>query len=188
MLTHHVARARSSAAIPTSSMADIAFLLLIFFLVTTTINVDTGIGMVLPPPLDQPPPQVHDRNLLSVLVSSDGRLLVEGQPMMLDELRAEVRRHVMNCDRGYDFGCVAEYAASPAQAVVSIGTSTSTSYRSYIGVLDEIWMAYFELWDDAARRLGFMDYAQYLGQLGDNEPNVIRGAIKAQISITEPED
>ena len=63
---------REGAEINGSSMADIAFLLLIFFLVTTTINVDTGIGMVLPPPLDpeQEPPPIRERNLMTILVNS----------------------------------------------------------------------------------------------------------------------
>ena len=63
-----------AAVIPTASMADIAFLLLIFFLVTTTIDVDTGIGMTLPPKTDAPPPPVNDRNLLAVLVNDQGVL------------------------------------------------------------------------------------------------------------------
>ena len=63
---------RSEAEIPTASMADIAFLLLIFFLVTTTIDVDTGIGMVLPPKLedDVEPPPVKERNMLKILVEA----------------------------------------------------------------------------------------------------------------------
>ncbi|WP_251981176.1 ExbD/TolR family protein, partial [Salinibacter ruber] len=70
---------REEASIPTAGMADIAFLLLIFFLVTTTINVDTGIGMTLPPKLkpEQEPPPVKERNLMNVLVNASGDVLVD---------------------------------------------------------------------------------------------------------------
>ena len=67
---------------PTSSMADIAFLLLIFFLVTTTIDVDTGIGMTLPPKLEEEvdPPPVKERNMLKILVNAPGQVLLEDKP------------------------------------------------------------------------------------------------------------
>ena len=73
---------REEAEIPTSSMADIAFLLLIFFLVTTTIDVDTGIGMTLPPELDEtvPPPPIKERNVLKILVNEAGQVLLEDRP------------------------------------------------------------------------------------------------------------
>ena len=80
---------REGAEINGSSMADIAFLLLIFFLVTTTINVDTGIGMVLPPPLDpeQEPPPIRERNLMKILVNSQGLVLMDEEPVPITEVR-----------------------------------------------------------------------------------------------------
>ncbi len=178
-------RPRRVAEIPTSSMADIAFLLLIFFLVTTTIDVDTGIGMVLPPALDTPPPELHDRNMLSVLVNAEGQLLVEQQPLAVDALRATVQQHVMNCSAGY--ACLPQYAVRPDKAVVSLKTDRATPYDAYIGVLDEVWMGYRVVWDAEARRRGFPDYAAYRMALPVGEADAIRTAFKPQISIAEPD-
>ncbi|PSQ68374.1 MAG: biopolymer transporter ExbD, partial [Bacteroidetes bacterium QH_1_61_8] len=108
---------REDAEVPTAGLADIAFLLLIFFLVTTTINVDTGIGMTLPPMLeDQEPPPVKDRNLFKVLVDSQGNLLVEEEEARIGQLRERVKRHVTN------YGDNPDLAVSPSKAVISIKT------------------------------------------------------------------
>ncbi|RMF54306.1 MAG: biopolymer transporter ExbD, partial [Bacteroidetes bacterium] len=163
------------------SMADIAFLLLIFFLVTTTIDVDTGIGMVLPPKLeDVEPPPVKERNMLKILVNEQGMVLLEDKPATVDIIREEVKKHVLN--NGQD----PNYSESPSKAVVSIKTARGTPYNAYIKVLDEVWMAYFEIWDAEARRRGYPDYEAYLEAIG-NGPNEIRDTYKAQISIAEPD-
>lgn len=176
---------REGGEIPTASMADIAFLLLIFFLVTTTINVDTGIGMTLPPKLEeeQEPPPVKERNMLKILVNAQGQVLVEEQPSPVARIRGEVKKHVLN--EGQD----PNYAESMSKAVVSLKTDRQTPYDVYIDVLDEIWMAYFELWDAEARSLGYANYDAYRNYLDENdiEVNEIREKIKAQISIAEPE-
>lgn len=175
-------------AVPTSSMADIAFLLLIFFLVTTTIDVDTGIAMVLPPEVDHQPPPVKERNMLTVSVRGDGLLLVEDALTPLEQLGATVERHVLNCASTYGYGCLNAYAASPAQAIVSIKTARGTSYRAYIDVLDEVWAAYHRMWDAEARALGYSDYAAYVTHLQESEsPNHIRQRIRAGISLAEPD-
>lgn len=176
---------REGGEIPTASMADIAFLLLIFFLVTTTINVDTGIGMTLPPKLEeeQEPPPVRERNMLKILVNAQGQVLLEDQPSSVARIRGEVKKHVLN--EGED----PNYAESMSKAVVSLKTDRQTPYDVYIDVLDEIWMAYFEMWDAEARQMGFANYDAYRNYLDENsiEENEIREKIKAQISIAEPE-
>jgi biopolymer transport protein ExbD len=83
------------------SMADIAFLLLIFFLVTTTMDTDAGILRQLPPPIpeDAPkPPKVKDRDVYVVLVNRNDQLLVEGQLMQIDELREGTKIFLTNPD------------------------------------------------------------------------------------------
>ena len=65
--------------IPTSSMADIAFLLLIFFLVTTTIDTDKGLGIVLPPPGDMEI-EIRKENILNCLINSQGKVLLDDEP------------------------------------------------------------------------------------------------------------
>lgn len=175
-------RKREAAEIPTSSMADIAFLLLIFFLVTTTIDVDTGIGMTLPPPLEEEePPPVRERNMLAILVNERGQVLIEDQPSAINRIREEVKRHVTN------FGENPNYSESPDKAIVSIKTDRQTPYNVYINTLDEVWMGYHEIWDAEARRMGYPNYRAYRDQLGSGEENEIRNRFKAGISIAEPD-
>ncbi|PSQ78527.1 MAG: biopolymer transporter ExbD [Bacteroidetes bacterium QH_7_62_13] len=185
---------REDAEVPTAGLADIAFLLLIFFLVTTTINVDTGIGMTLPPMLeDQEPPPVKDRNLLKVLVNSQGNLLVEEEEARIGQLRERVKRHVTN------YGDNPDLAVSPSKAVISIKTDAKTPYDTYIEVLDEVWMAYREIWDQIARTgqtpqgdavdldQTYSSYQEYYNTLEPGDDNKIRDAFGAQISIAEPD-
>ena len=176
-------KVRSEAEIPTSSMADIAFLLLIFFLVTTTIDVDTGIGMTLPPELDPEvePPPVKERNILKVLINAQGQVLLEDEPSAINQVRAEVVRHVQNN------GADEAYAESADKAVVSIKTDRQTPYDMYIQALDEVWMAYFEMWDSEARKLGAASYQEYRESLAPGADNVVRDRIPAQISLAEPD-
>lgn len=175
-------RKNREAEIPTASMADIAFLLLIFFLVTTTIDVDTGIGMTLPPKLDEnvEPPPVRERNMLKILVNAQGQVLLEDKPSSMNRVREEVKKHVTN------YGQDPNYAEDPDHAVVSLKTDRQTPYSTYIEVLDEIWMAYREIWDAEARQLGYPSYDVYRSQIGDDE-NVIREKIKANLSLAEPD-
>ncbi|MEM1125505.1 MAG: biopolymer transporter ExbD [Bacteroidota bacterium] len=170
--------------IPTASMADIAFLLLIFFLVTTTIDVDTGIGMVLPPKLEEEidPPPVKERNMLKILVNTEGLVLLEDQPSRIDAIRDEVKKHVTN--NGQD----PAYAEAPDKAIVSIKTDRGTPYDVYIQTLDEVWMGYFEIWDSEARRLGYENYDAYKTAISESgADNEIRERIKANISLAEPD-
>lgn len=186
---------REEASIPTAGMADIAFLLLIFFLVTTTINVDTGIGMTLPPKLkpNQQPPPVKDRNLMNVLVNREGRVQVEGERSSVGQIRQRVQEHVTN------FGEDPNLSVSADDAVISIKTHAETPYNKYIEVLDEVWMAYRELWDNIAQtrqvpgggevdlEQTYSSYLEYRNTLGPNEDDKIKDAFGAQISIAEPE-
>jgi len=187
---------RDDVEIPTSSMADIAFLLLIFFLVTTTINVDTGIGMTLPPKLDQQqePPPVKDRNMFRVLVNSEGDVLIEGERANLSNIRDRVKEHVTN------FGQNPDLSDKPSDAVISIKTDAQTPYRIYIETLDEVWMAYREIWDQIARtgtdigpnrerviQGSFKNYQEYRSTLEPGDENQIRTAFPANISIAEPD-
>lgn len=167
------------ADIPMAGMADVAFLLLVFFLVVTTIDVDTGIGMVLPPPLqeDQEPPPIKDRNMLKVLVNAQGELLVEEEPTPLNQLRAEVKRHVTN--NGED----PDYAVSPQDAIVSIKTQEQTPYTNYVEVLDEVKMGYREVRNGVARS----KFGQPFDQLNDQQKQQIKKQIPLKISIAEPD-
>ncbi len=164
-------------------MADIAFLLLIFFLVTTTINVDSGIYMQLPPKLDEnvEPPEIQQRNLLNVLVNNSGDVLVDGQFMAINNIRDEVVRHVTNEGR------LPNYADSPNEAIVSFKTERELPYEQYINVLDEIRGAYDEVRNDFSRQEHGVDYATYRAQLGEDDEDDVKTKYPIKISLAEPD-
>ncbi|MDH5474672.1 MAG: biopolymer transporter ExbD [Cyclobacteriaceae bacterium] len=137
---------RANPEINSSSMADIAFLLLIFFLVTTTIANDRGILMQLPPKPDDIEDveiKLKEHNLFKVYVNSADRLLVEGEPLQdIKEIRDMVKEHVLNNGRNE------KMSDSPKDAVVSFKTDRGTSYEMYIGVLNELQGAYYEMYGE----------------------------------------
>ena len=177
---------RGAAEVNAGSMADIAFLLLIFFLVTTTIATDKGLAIQLPPKPDpnEPPPEVkfNERNLFKILLNSQDRMLVEGEPMEdMSQLQDMVKVFVMNNGRD------PESSESPQDAVVSFKTDRGTSYEKYIEVYDEVKGAYYEIYGE---ELGIT--AAQARESGDLEPSVkdrydeLRKEIPMQISIAEP--
>ncbi len=130
------------------SMADIAFLLLIFFLVTTTIAEDKGIRILLPPWSDEKPDvtQLNKRNVFSVLVNAQNQLLVRGEPTDIRELRERAKEFIINPQHREDL------AESPDGAIISLKNDRGTSYETYIEVYNELKGAYNELWEDLAQR------------------------------------
>lgn len=141
---------RGGAEVNSGSMADIAFLLLIFFLVTTTIASDKGILITLPPKPDpnEPPPDINknQRNIFKILANSSDRLLVEDEPFgSIDDvplLRDQVKEFVTN------FGRNPELSDNPIEAVVSFKADRGTSYELYLAVLDELQAAYNEMYGE----------------------------------------
>lgn len=131
---------RGQPEVNASSMADIAFLLLVFFLVATAIVKDQGERLILPKWADKTEDvELDERNVFKVLVNSKDMLLVEDSPMNLKDLRAECRLFLSNKGR------LAKYSVSPAKAVVSYKADRGTSYETYLIVLDELKAAYHEL-------------------------------------------
>lgn len=172
-------RERESAEINGSSMADIAFLLLIFFLVTTTINVDTGIGMVLPPPLDptEEPPPVRERNLMKILVNETGLIMMDEEPTPITEVQNKLIEFIKNPEASE------ELAISPQAAIVSLKTVRQTPYRIYIDMLDEVIGAYAFLRNEAANQNFSRDYSQ----LNKDQKDVVDKIYPKKISIAEPD-
>ncbi len=200
---------RPSQEVNAGSMADIAFLLLIFFLVTTTIASDKGILNVLPPKVDPnvPPPDIqkNERNIYTILVNANDDLLVEGEYRdNADGLDKDVKAFVLN------FGAPDEEAIAlynslpaslqaeaernpessdhPAEAVVSIKTNRGTSYEKYLEVLDLVKKAYFDIY--ATRANLSTDEYRALGGKNDAEQALIdkgKEGIAMQISIAEPD-
>ncbi len=177
-------RSREAAEVPQAGMADIAFLLLIFFLVVTTIDVDTGIGMQLPPPADpeQEPPPIRQRNLMNILVNARGQILVNEEQAALHEVQQLVVDFVDNANRAQD----PDLAEDPRSAIVSIKTDRSTAYEIYIDMLDEVIGAYRQLRNEASQREFGITYRQYSGRV-PREDNVIREMYPQNISLAEPD-
>ncbi len=175
-------RKREDAEINGSSLADIAFLLLIFFLVTTTINVDTGIGLVLPPPPDptQEPPPIRQRNLLNILVNAQGQVLLDGQPASVNQVKDKVKEFIDNPNNN------PELSESPQKAIISIKTQRQTPYRIYIDMLDEVKSAYRELRDQLSQQRYGVPYNVL--EEDSEQQGFVKDAYPQKISIAEPDD
>lgn len=141
---------REEPQINSSSMADIAFLLLIFFLVTTTIANDRGLSLQLPPDpddIEQMDIKIPERNLFKIQINSADKMLVEGDPFEknMDELRSMIKEFVLNNGRD------PESSDSPKDAIVSLKTDRGTTQEKFIEVLDAIQGAYYDMY---AERVG----------------------------------
>ncbi len=169
---------RMSNEVNAGSMADIAFLLLIFFLVTTTIVEDKGVLVKLPPWSDEPPDiqQLKTRNVYSVLVNAQNQLLVRGEPADLETLRENAKEFIMNPSKRADM------AEKPTKAIVSMKNDRGTKYETYLEVYNEIKGAYNELRNEAANKKFGRDY-EFCSREQRKE---IRNEIPLVISEAEP--
>lgn len=172
MLKKRSNRGRVANEINASSMADIAFLLLIFFLVTTQIVEDKGILVKLPPWSDEPPETLEliSRNVFSVLVNAENNLLVRGEPTRVEDLRARAKEFIMNPTNREDL------SQSPTKAIISLKNDRGTNYKTYIDVYNELKGAYDELWDEECRKRYGVAYSEEL-------PIEYRREIKAKIPM-----
>ena len=193
------AKKRGSTEINASSMADIAFLLLIFFLVTTTIDQDKGILHGLPAWTDEPPPDIElrEKNVLEILVNSNNQLLVEGAYMDVMDLKELAIKHIGNN------GKLPNFSENPKKAIISLKNDRGTSYDVYIQIQNELKAAYRELRDVEADKLSngmtykeIRDCADPLNEdTNDKEKKqckawktTIKDAIPMIISEAEPKD
>jgi biopolymer transport protein ExbD len=165
-------RDRMSNEINAGSMADIAFLLLIFFLVTTTIAEDKGILVKLPPWSDEEPDitKLKERNVYSVLVNANNQLLVREEPMRLANLRENAKEFISNPRR------MENMAENPKNAIISLKNDRGTNYETYLAVYNELKGAYDELWDELSRK-------RYGEPYSEDMPYAQRKAIKSEIPM-----
>jgi len=192
---------RSVGEINAGSMADIAFLLLIFFLVTTTMNVDTGITRRLPPPvIDEEIKPIKERNIFTVLVNSADQLLVNGQRGNLRTLRQEAKDFLrVNYSNDPNFpettvksipllDANKDWAVS--KGVISLQNDRGTSYDMYIQVQNELTAAVNDLRDE----LSMLKFQRKFSVLDHKKPNdkakidAIKDAVPVSISEAEPKD
>jgi biopolymer transport protein ExbD len=157
---------RTTPDIPNASMADIAFLLLTFFLVTTTIANDRGLSLILPPPPEAQPPEdvkIKEHNMFKIQINSNDDLLVEGEPM--DDVRGlkdQIKKFVLN------YGKDPTSSDNPQKAVVSYKTDRGTSHKKFIQILDIMQAAYYDIY---AERAGVSNerWRELSGDLADPE-------------------
>jgi biopolymer transport protein ExbD len=167
------------------AMADIAFLLLTFFMVTTEMNENKGLALMLPPYMATPPSKpVNERNLFAIRINSNNKIMVEGNELStFDGLRTEIKEFILNNKRKPNL------SDSPQDAVVSIKTDRGTSYKSFLTALDEAQAAYYEIY---AERVGLT--AKEFRALNVSNPEnkkiyeKARQGIPMNISIAEPSD
>lgn len=198
---------RASPEVNAGSMADIAFLLLIFFLVTTTIEKDSGIVRQLPPKEElEDPPKIRERNLFIVNVNRNDQLLVGESLMELKDLRAAAIAFLDNggAEQGTADYCTyckgdrdVKSSDSPDKAIISVQNDRLTSYKMYIAVQNELVAAYNTLRDRESERLyGWkftevnraIDEGNFKGNEADIKPKLeeIQKLFPMKLSEAEP--
>lgn len=184
--------ARNIPEIPTASMADIAFMLLIFFLVATTMDVDSGLSRTLPPmPEDeqqQDDSQIRERDIFTVRVDGSNRLLVEGELEDLRNLRDRAKEFIANPnDEDHLPRKISEevdyFGEVPiSQQVISLQNARGTAYGTYIQVQNELTAAYNELRDELSRE----QFGVLFDQLSVDQQAAVRTIYPMKISEAEP--
>lgn len=162
---------RDAPAVNAGSMADIAFLLLIFFLVTTTILEEQGVLVRLPVwEPDQVLTQLDQDKVLTVKINKQNALLIENELAQLKDIPALVKKHVIN-------------PRFPAkEAVVSITHDRGTNYETYLQVYDALLAGYKDLRNERANA----QFGKSYDQLSKLDQKAIRTEIPLIISEAEP--
>lgn len=172
-------------------MADIAFLLLIFWLMTTSMNVDSGISRKLPPLVDQesdPGMDAHERNVLMVFVSGNNQLLVAGQRMDISGLSEKAKTFITNPTNDpnmpekemTEIPLLGNYPVS--KGLISLQNDRGTSYDMYLKVQNELTKAYNQAKDELAQQKFGRPYID----LNEEQTKAINKAIPVKISEAEP--
>ena len=185
---------RKVPEIPAASLADIAFMLLIFFLVTTTMDVDSGLERRLPPmpPPDEKPddsPPIKERNVFVVLVNAQNQLLVEGEWADVKDLRDKAKEFMANPNDDANLSEKADPKDVPyfgptaiSKGVISLRNDVGTSYGTYIAVQNELVGAINELRDELAEQ----KFGKSLDKLEKDQQDAIKEIYPSRISEAEP--
>lgn len=191
---------RKTPDINAGSQADIAFLLLIFFLVATTMNTDTGIARMLPPmpPEDQQQEEikVKERNLFLVFINGRGDIMAgasgKQEPIDLSQLKDRAKEFIVNpmddpnlperTNKEIELANGGTWVYPVSEGVISLQTTRDTNYQSYIMVQNELTRAFNEVRDEVATRKFGAKYAD----LPEDERNAVAKAVPLKISEAEP--
>ena len=187
---------RKTPGINGSSSADIAFMLLIFFLITTSMDTDQGLARRLPPPVPKDQKKDADmdikkRNLLVVLVSSSDQILCGNEPTDIKQLKDKVKEFIDNpyndANKPEKTEVDVPYFGKMMVAkrhVISLQNDRGTSYQAYIDVQNELVKAYNELRDDVSKKKfgkAFMD-------LDEDQKKAVQMIYPQNISEAEPKN
>lgn len=182
--------ARKTPGLNTSSMADISFLLLTFFLMTSSINTDMGIARRLPPPLppDQDKPEVRERNIFVVKINSKDRLLYNGEIGRIEDLKDRAKEFLGNPEdkinlpekETMQIDLLGEMRVS--KGVISLQNDRGTSYDMYLQVQNELAAAINEMRNE----LALERFGQKYADIKDEQRDAIDKAIPIAISEAEP--
>lgn len=186
--------AKPLPALNTTSTGDIAFLLLIFFLVATTMDVDKGIQRRLPPMPDENQKQqdikVNRRNIVVVRINAQDRILAGGTPVDITQVKDQIKEFIVNPANSEslpekemkDIEGFGQYAVS--KGVVSLQNDRGTSYSAYLRVQNEIVKAFNEIRDDFA----MVNFGSKYADLDEEKQRIVRDAVPQSISEAEPKD
>ena len=186
--------AKKTPAINSSSTADIAFLLLCYFLMTTTMGTQTGLSRRLPPmPENQEKvddQKVNRRNIIIVKINSADRLLAGSDPIDVSQLKDKIKEFLTNPANDpnlpekeeKDIEGFGKYPVS--KGVISLQNDRGTSYHAYIAVQNELVKAINELRDEFA----FKNYGKPFIQLTEEQQDIAKLAVPQNISEAEPKD
>lgn len=169
-------RQKDEPEINSGSMADISFLLLLFFLVSTNIDVDTGIGLTLPefqPPEEQVFAKISKDRMAALLVNENGDVLLDDNVIAIPQIKDNLKERI------------ASKISLPSnkKLIVSVKTDRKTVYNLYIQTLDQVKGAYFEVRDEYSRQT----YGKSMDELTPEEKEDVQEKIPIIISIAEPE-
>ena len=202
---------REISEINAGSMADIAFLLLIFFLVTTTMDTDTGLIRKLPPPPEDIPEnndKIKQRNIFEILVNANDQLLVEGEYIQVTELRAKAKEFIRSNpsfpsvadENNANYPNMPEFKMTEIPAlgnmyiskqIISLQNDNGTSYEMYIKVQNELVAAYNELRNEFAQQKFGKSYAELVQQSESSDAakdkmDAVKKVYPQRISEAEP--
>jgi len=188
---------REAPEINGGSMADIAFMLLIFFLVATTMNIDSGIMRKLPPIVEdqQDDIDIKERNVFVVLINSNDQLLVENEILNIKHLKEKAKEFIANkanLDNLPEKKLVKDIPffgdQMVSKQVISLQNDRGTKYETYITVQNELTQAYNELRDELAMGKWSKTYAQLEKAHDKDKMKAIRKIYPMRISEAEPKN
>lgn len=178
-----------------SSTADIAFLLLIFFLITTSMDTDKGLARRLPPPVpkdqEKKDVEMNERNILVVLINSNNQLMVNGAPMQLNELRKKAIEFIKNENDDpnlperevVDVEFFGPMKVSKKH-VISLQNDRGTEYQAYIEVQNELVAAYNEIRNEISKR----KFGKTFDELDEAQRKAVATIYPQMISEAEPKN